>query len=364
MIDLPSPASAVPAILTPAMSPAPAPGGGRPTRPWLPDARGPLTERLFTELRRAPGRFRLLAEPADIWGEDAQLALYACLELRYQGFADVDPDWEVEPGLVELQNRLRRAFLEAVAREVGPIHARTPGAVRAELLAPASGHGPSLSARMEASGTVDQLGEFAVHRSAYQLKEADPHTYALPRLAAGRAKAAYIEIQADEYGGGEPGEAHQELFATTLRALGLDDRYGAYLDLLPATTLATVNLLSLFGTSRRWIGACVGHLALFEMTSVGPMGRYAAAVRRLTGSEAAARFYDVHVVADEHHQRLALDGLVEPFVAAEPDMAADVVFGARALGVVEGRLTAHLLDSWGDGRTSLRRPLGRRDLVA
>ena len=108
---------------------------------------------------------------------------------------------------------------------------------------------------------------------------------------------------------------------------------------------------------RRWLGACVGHLALFEMTSVGPMGRYAHAVRRLTGSDAAARFYDVHVVADEHHQRLALDEMVGPFVAAEPAMAADVVFGARALGVVEGRFTDHLLSCWRRGQTSLRRPL-------
>jgi hypothetical protein len=210
---------------------------------------------------------------------------------------------------------------------------------------------------MEASGDVTHLREFAVHRSAYQLKEADPHTYALPRLRPGRAKAAYVEVQGDEYGDGRPGAAHQELFADTLRALGLDAAYGAYLDALPAETLATVNLLSVFGTSRRWLGACVGHLALFEMTSVGPMARYAATVRRATGSEAAARFYDVHVVADEHHQRLAADVLVPAFVEDEPDQAAGVVFGARALSVVEGRLTALLLDRWTRGLSSLRVPL-------
>lgn len=44
-----------------------------------------------------------------------------------------------------------------------------------------------------------------MHRSAYQLKEADPHSFALPRVPAGRAKAAFVEIQADEYGGGVPG---------------------------------------------------------------------------------------------------------------------------------------------------------------
>jgi hypothetical protein len=339
--------------------------GAARVRPWLPEPRGPLTEQLFARLRRPLGSPTGVLNPDDFsalgdgdpTGEDVQLALYACLELRFQGFADVEPDWELDPGLVALQNRWGGAFLAAVAEEVGPVDARTPGEVRDELLAMASGDGPSLSSRMADSGTLRELQEFAVHRSAYQLKEADPHTYALPRLPAGRAKAAFVEVQADEYGGGRPGGAHQDLFATTMRALGLDDTYGAYVEHLPAVTLATVNLLSLFGRSRRWLGACVGHLALFEMTSVGPMGRYAAAVRRLTGSEAGARFYDVHVEADEYHQVLAVDGLVVPFVTESPEMAADVVFGARALGVVEGHLTAHLLDAWSAGTTSLRQPL-------
>ena len=337
-------------------------------RPSLPPARGPLSSRLFAELKRPPGPLAGVAGPVDIWGEDAQLALYACLELRYRGWSDVDPDWEVEPSLVALQAHLGRALVNAVAAEVGPV-ARpvSPNALRAELehlAGGGDGEGSSLSGWMEAEGELAHLREFAIHRSAYQLKEADPHTYALPRLSSGRAKAAYIEIQADEYGEGAPGEAHQDLFADTMEALGLDARYGAYLDALPAVTLATVNLLSVFGTSRRWLGACVGHLALFEMTSVGPMGRYAAAVRRLTGSEAAARFYDVHVVADDHHQRLAVEQMVVPFAAAEPDQARGVVFGARALAVVEGRLADHLLAHWREGRSSLRRPLAEARLAA
>ena len=56
--------------------------------------------------------------------------------------------------------------------------------------------------------------------------------------------------------------------------------YGTYLDRLPGITLSTCNLVSLFGLHRRWRGALVGHLALFEMCSVGPMGRYQAALER------------------------------------------------------------------------------------
>jgi len=338
-----------------------------PASPPLPAARGPVSRALVATLRRAPGTTLpppSAADLADPWGDDVQLALYLTFELGYRGFAGVDPGWESDPGLVDTARALRAAFLAAVRDEVGTVTASSAGEARDALVASASGDGPSLSRWIADRGTLEHLRELAAHRSAYQLKEADPHSLALPRLPAGRAKAAFVEIQADEYGNGEPGESHQELFASTLRALDLDDRYGALLDLVPAATLATVNLLSLFGSSRAHLGACVGHLALFEMTSVGPMGRYAAAVRRLTGSETGARFYDVHVLADQHHQRLALDGLVVPFVADDPALAADVVFGARALGAVEGRFTAHVVDCWERGVTSLRRPLARAGTTA
>ena len=85
-----------------------------------------------------------------------------------------------------------------------------------------------------------------MHRSLYQLKEADPHSWALPRLS-GRAKAALIEIQIDEYGNGRLARMHSELFRTTLRGLGLSDDYGYYVDAVPGITLALSNVMSLFG---------------------------------------------------------------------------------------------------------------------
>ncbi len=192
-----------------------------------------------------------------------------------------------------------------------------------------------------------------MHRSAYQLKEADPHSWALPRIG-GRAKAALVEIQTDEYGGGVEAEMHATLFADVMGALGLDTTYGAYLDRLPGSTLATVNLISLFGLHRRWRGALVGHLAVFEMTSVVPMGRYAELCRRLGLPAEARRFYDVHVVADAVHQVVASRDLAAGFAEAEPERAGDVAFGARAVMVVEERFARSLIDAWAAGRSSLR----------
>ena len=82
-----------------------------------------------------------------------------------------------------------------------------------------------------------------------------------------------MEVQADEYGGGDPDRVHATLFARSMGALGLDSTYGAYVDRLPGITLATVNLMSLFGLHRRWRGAIVGHLAAFEVSPAQPNRR-------------------------------------------------------------------------------------------
>jgi hypothetical protein len=150
---------------------------------------------------------------------------------------------------------------------------------------------------------------------------------------------------------------HAELFAVTMEALGLDPSVGAYVDLLPGTTLATDNLPTMFGLHRRWRAACVGHLALFEMTSVGPMSRYARALTRIGAPAAAREFYDVHVLADARHEQIALDEMVAGLVEQAPELAGDVLFGARALMEVEQRFASRTLDAWHDGVTSLRRPL-------
>jgi hypothetical protein len=197
------------------------------------------------------------------------------------------------------------------------------------------------------------MRELAVHRSAYQLKEADPHTWSIPRLT-GPAKAALVDIQHDEYGAGRPTDVHANLFAEVMAALDLDPTYGAYVDRLPGITLTTCSLVSLFGLHRRWRGALVGHLALFEMCSVGPMGRYQAALERMGLNRSATRFYEQHVIADERHQTVALHDMVTGLLDQEPLLGGEVVFGARALAAVEALFTQHVLDAWRRGASSLR----------
>ena len=287
--------------------------------------------------------------------DDLHLALYVMYELHYRGFAGVDEAWEWEPSLLAFRAELERAFIDAVIADVGPITPVMPADVEAHLHQQiAAFDGPSLSSFFETDATLEHMREFAVHRSAYQLKEADPHTWGIPRLS-GDAKAAMVEIQADEYGNGDLRAMHSQLFATTMRELGLDTTYGAYLDAIPGVTLATVNLVSLFGLHRRWRGALVGHLAVFEMCSVTPMGRYSRSLDRLGLGPAAREFYDVHVVADAVHEKIASTRLAAGFARTEPSRGGDVLFGARALMAVEDRFARHMLDSWASGDSSLRR---------
>src|SRR5947209_2420439 len=199
----------------------------------LPMPRGELSAALIEALADPVHPIALVpARIADdpLSDEDLQLALYLCYELHYRGLPGVDDAWEWEPSLLAQRAELERAF-EGALRDAVPAPARRVAAAEMDLaLREISERDcPPLSHFVRTRATLPQVKEFLVHRSAYQLKEADPHSWALPRLWGG-LKAALVEIQADEYGGGRADWIHAELFARAMGAVGLDPSYGAYLD--------------------------------------------------------------------------------------------------------------------------------------
>jgi hypothetical protein len=163
-----------------------------------------------------------------------------------------------------------------------------------------------------------------------------------------------VEIQADEYGGGRPERMHSTLFARTMRGLGLDDRYGTYVNAVPALSLAAVNLMSLCGLNRRLRGAIAGHLAIYEMTSSQPNRFYGNGFRRHGFGPDVTHYFDEHVEADAVHEQIAGRDLAGGLVEAEPGLLADVIFGATAAMAIDARMSAHLVGSWENGRSSLR----------
>ncbi|GLY13701.1 hypothetical protein Kisp01_07170 [Kineosporia sp. NBRC 101677] len=303
-----------------------------------------------------------VADP--VHAEDFQLALTLLYELHYRGVEGVNDRWEWDPDLLGVRAGLEEVFERAVRERVHTMLTEFTGAapetrptgeqVAQTLLAlTAPTSAPGLSTYLARQATADQYRELLVTRSIYHLKEADPHTFALPRLT-GAPKAAMVEVQSDEYGGGRPDWIHADLFARTMRALGLDARYGHYLDQVPAVILAGVNAMSLFGLHRRLRGAVAGHLAAFEMTSTTPNRRYAQGLRRLGFGEAATLYFDEHVEADAVHEQIALRELVGALIEQQPELAADVLFGAATALVLDEEASGHLLSNWKAGRSALR----------
>lgn len=321
-------------------------------RPSLPTPRGPLSSALLAHLTDGePLPVPSLRTVDPLTDDDLHLALWCCYELHHHGFAGIDDDLEWDPDVLWFRRILESVFEAALRTEHQPSAVPTDPQVALRVIG--TWAGPPLASTVAKDGELTHLQELAVHRSAYQLKEADPHTWAIPRLR-GAGRSALIEIQADEYGSGVPGEAHAELFADAMEQLGLSSEFGHYIDRLPGSTLATDNLVCMFGLNRRLRGALIGHLALFEMCSVTPMSKYLSAARRVGGLPALERFYEVHVEVDAHHADLALNQMVGGFVADEPELAPDVIFGAAALCKVESRFARQVLRAWEAGESSLR----------
>jgi hypothetical protein len=322
----------------------------------LPQPRGPVSAILTEALRRTPGPLPTPPPAATtdaVHDEDLQLALWICYELHYRGFDQVDDSWEWAPSLLALRADLERQWI-AHLRGVVAARQADPGDVASALAQVVDeDDGPSLAGHLQRSATREQFREFVALRSVYHLKEADPHSWAIPRLE-GTAKAALVEIQNDEYGGGRADRMHSELFRSTMRALDLDDTYGHYVDQAPAVTLAVTNVISLFGLHRKFSGALIGHLAAFEMTSSLPNRRYGNGLRRLGGDAAATRFYDEHVEADAVHEQVAAHDLCGGYATQHPEAASEILFGAGCGLAVEAEFGRHLLDRWQRGESALR----------
>lgn len=332
------------------------------------EARGPISKLLLDafaqpgEPHSIPGLAELISETVEsgrdlIRDEDVQLSLFLLYSLYYGSVVESGDQWEWDLSTIAARQQLESAF-EAQLRaqvtipELPNATDEDVAAALFDLTSPDSG--PSLSRFVAKNLTPEQALEYLMQRSIYTLKEADPHSWAIPRLS-GRAKAALVEIQSDEYGSGRRDRMHSEIFARTMRGLGLDSRYGVYLNYVPAITLASFNMMSMFGINRRLRGAIVGHLAAFEMTSSIPNKLYARGFRRLGYGDDVTEYFDEHVEADAVHEQIAARDLAGGLAESEPSLLSEIFFGASACLLIDAWVSQNMLEAWEAGRSSLRK---------
>ena len=334
----------------------------------LPEERGPLSSGVLgmlggeaaVDFDALVAAVRGRSEVADVVGDDDfQLAMWVMYELHYLGFEGVAEEWEWDPRLLRVRLALDGVF-EADLRR------RTDEHVAAALAADGDVperlfdltetiDGPSVARFVQREATREHFKEFLVHRSVYHLKESDPASWVIPRIS-GKPKAALVELLYDEYGAGRPDRLHATMFASGLEACGLEREYGAYLDQVPAYTLAVNNAMSLFGLHRRLRAAAMGHLGAFEATSSLPSRRFVSGIRRLGLPEEVAEYFDEHIEADAVHEQLALRDICAELVRQDPSLERDVFFGAAVCLHLDSAAAEQMIAAWHSGRTSLRVP--------
>jgi pyrroloquinoline quinone (PQQ) biosynthesis protein C len=315
-----------------------------------PEPCGPVSARVVDILSgRAPSTN--VVAPTDgsvLTDRDAQLALWTAYEMAYRGFDDVDPSLEWDAGLIALRQAVEDRFERELRRATGErvTEALTRGGDVGDLVLALveEDEGPHLSSYLRRSATADQMRDYLRERSVQQLKESDPQAFLLPRLQ-GAAKVALAELQYDEFGAGRPSRLHQDMYARTLAAVGLDPAYGAYIDQVSALSLASANVMSLFGLNRRLVAAGAGHFAAFEASSSVPSRRVAAGLERLDLA-AAAEYFAEHVEADAVHEQIAARDICGSIVRDDPSLLGEVVFGVLCALHLDARAGAELLARW------------------
>lgn len=353
--------------LTPAVDSADAGAGRLPLRPVGPISA--LVVDLLTD-RRSPEDLSAVPDVADpLTDGDFQLALWLLYELHYRDLPGVPAEREWDPVLLGLRGELEARFehaLRLLVEQDGPEVDDTADETTDDT-AGTCGTGDAVEAsravtdalrRMTASpdpgrlarhlareATREEYVDYLAQRAVYHLRESDPQSFVLPRVG-GAAKTALAELQYDEYGAGRPERLHAEIYARGLSDLGMATDVLSYVAGAEPTVLCTVNTMSLFCLHRRLRGAALGHLAYFEATSSLPCRFVAIGAHRLELPAPVADYYEEHVEADAVHEQVAVDDICGTLVAAEPHLADDVLFGARACRAVDEITADALFARW------------------
>ena len=315
----------------------------------LPVAVGGLSEIVVEALLDGvgPPSMGLDTVDGDPLDHDLQLALYVLNELHFAGWVGVDDDLEWNPAVTALRCKLNDEFERRLRHTLPPSLSSPTAEARRLLDLP----GPSVSKYLRDHGTVEQVRESMILRSAYQSKEADPHTFAVPRFA-GSTKRVLTEIQSGEYGVGHK-RSHAELFADALIGLDLDPTPNAHIDNCTGPSLAISNLVTLGAMQRRLRGVVLGQLSLFEMDSVVPNQRMVDCCDRLDLDERVRPFFAIHVLADAEHQVMVEASFLVEYPRIDPRQVHNLLLGMRAQSLIDHATARTSVPNWQHDRSAL-----------
>lgn len=311
-------------------------------QPALPSAVGPVSGALLDHLAcRAPRRHYVPVEApvgdTQPYGHDLQLALYVSYELHHRGFADVDPRWEWDPGVLQLRARLEEAFGTALREDVGDVAQHKAADEIRRMYTRSS----AVVDHLREHGTWSQMREYFVQRSVHRLRTDD---------AAAWASHAMTPAEFHQSVSGGDDHPPRCRFAEVLSAAGLDPGYLCYLDEVAPEALALVNMMSMFGLHRNLRGAATGQEAATAITVRRASGGLVEALLRLGAPQPCVQFYRDNAGIPGRPGCAPMAALLD----REPELEADVVLGIRAFELLEDRFATRLVTSWADGRSSLR----------
>lgn len=329
-----------------------------PTR--LPHPRGPVSSTLVALLAGPPTSDPDLAAGVvlgDVWAphdedtpwwaapNDIAVALVHLDELHRRGLIGVDEGWEGHPLLAAARWALAAPIRRGTDLLTEPTSASGCAVVRSILAMAGAPYSELPWSRLH---EADRLNDAVVITALQRLRERDVAATLLPQLA-GRPRAVLARVIA---GDGSGSTGRRETVGAVLRARGLRDRTGRYLDALPGTALWRLAVPSQLVTRRPTRGATLGWLAASDALAAAGRTVTGEALRAHGIDRASAERWDSRVVG---HEGWPTFEAVERLVDQEPRQAAGVLAGARSAVRATTAVESELDLLWRSGERALGR---------
>lgn len=145
--------------------------------------------------------------------------------------------------------------------------------------------------------------------------------------ASNEVQATLIRVLLEEYGNGRLSRKHSTFFAQMMQELDLNPEPEAYLDWVPWQVLASINHNFLLTQRKRHFLRYIGGFTYFEIVGPSIYKDYIAAASRLSLSDTAMGYWELHIREDERHGQWMLHQAALPLAELYPNEAWELVFG-------------------------------------